>query len=591
MAGLSIMDKKNGRAPLLHTHTTTSDAPPHPSCSHCCIRHRLLRACRDGWSPHCLSAPRWSAPTSRLLSPCPPLQPKACSGHGLCGANDECVCDPLYTGADCGQRSCPWGYAFVDTPRGDLNHDGRLDTGEAGFVDVQWSSAAEHEYFPFSSSPPATAKPYYVAADGEAHFWTECSGKGVCNRVAGECKCFSGYTGSSCQRSACGGGRGGTGGTSPLHTRAREGALCTTRAEDEGTLYTTRRAPLPTPATPARRSPLSGTCPNDCSGHGLCRTLREVASGARNTRKTQSYAGHSYLTGVVDPFDYNLWDADKKQVRQGAKGRALQPIALHHSRAGSQPAPLPRVAGPAAHLSSPLPLQVCLCDAGFQGIDCSERVCPRGADPLLNDDRWCGHTACMWEVQSFTLQKTGITTYRISLVDSTNTTHVALATVDTASNTFNGYVDPLSPSFASVLPDPSVTLAGQLMAALRATPAGLLQQVEIWPVAAVGTSPQDLTFRVTFVGIAGNQDLLRLDIYAGNGGLTCNPDHPSYAADTATGSCVDGAASRAVVRKVVGNRPETECAGRGNCDSMSGLCKCFTGFVGAACEHQNALMA
>jgi hypothetical protein len=232
---------------------------------------------------------------------------------------------------------------------------------------------------------------------------------------------------------------------------------------------------------------------------------------------------------------------------------------------------------------------VCLCDPGFSGIDCSERVCPRGADPLLNDARWCGHTACAWEVQSFTLQKTGTTTYTLSLTDALNVTHVALATVDTAGNTYNGYVDPASATFADVLPDPATTIAGQLMAALRATPGGVMQQVEVWPAAAVGTSPQDLTFRVTFVNMPGNQDLLTLGVYAGNGGLTCNPDHSSYAADTASGSCAAAGASKAVVRVTVGNRPETECASRGNCDAKTGVCKCFTGFYGAACENQNAL--
>jgi len=35
------------------------------------------------------------------------------------------------------------------------------------------------------------------------HAYTECSGKGVCDHVTGLCKCFAGYTGSGCRRSAC----------------------------------------------------------------------------------------------------------------------------------------------------------------------------------------------------------------------------------------------------------------------------------------------------------------------------------------------------------------------------------------------------
>ena len=59
---------------------------------------------------------------------------------------------------------------------------------------VQWSNVKEFEVFPTDSS-------VYAAKDGESHFYAECSGKGECDREAGECKCYNGYTGSACQRS------------------------------------------------------------------------------------------------------------------------------------------------------------------------------------------------------------------------------------------------------------------------------------------------------------------------------------------------------------------------------------------------------
>ena len=36
-----------------------------------------------------------------------------------------------------------------------------------------------------------------------AHATTECSSKGLCNRATGQCRCFAGYNGDACQRSAC----------------------------------------------------------------------------------------------------------------------------------------------------------------------------------------------------------------------------------------------------------------------------------------------------------------------------------------------------------------------------------------------------
>jgi hypothetical protein len=90
------------------------------------------------------------------------------------------------------------------------------------------------------------------------------------------------------------------------------------------------------PPTP---SAAAGTCPNDCSGNGVCRTLREVAAGALSRAAVSSSAGSLLLTGVRTPFAYQLWDADKHQQ--------------------------------------------CVCDPGYGGPDCSARTCPRGTDPLV----------------------------------------------------------------------------------------------------------------------------------------------------------------------------------------------------------------
>merc|ERR1711871_1886826 len=43
---------------------------------------------------------------------------------GFCGEYDMCVCNRNYRGADCSERVCPYGHAFITTPQGDLNADG-----------------------------------------------------------------------------------------------------------------------------------------------------------------------------------------------------------------------------------------------------------------------------------------------------------------------------------------------------------------------------------------------------------------------------------------------------------------------------------
>ena len=46
------------------------------------------------------------------FSPCP----NSCSGHGLCDAWHVCHCADTYQGADCSQRTCPYGPAWADHP-------------------------------------------------------------------------------------------------------------------------------------------------------------------------------------------------------------------------------------------------------------------------------------------------------------------------------------------------------------------------------------------------------------------------------------------------------------------------------------------
>ena len=413
----------------------------------------------------------------------------------------------------------------MDTPAGDLNHDGHVG---AEYVKKPLSIFPTYAY----EMMPLDPSKGFVAQTDEAHFYKECSGAGTCDRVMGECTCFAGYTGSACQRSAF------SFSPSPLSFFL----------------------PLPFPR-PAIHSPLllspslpAATCPNDCSGQGICRTLREVAAGALSRRAVGSTGGNLVLEGVRTPFDYSLWDADKHQM--------------------------------------------CVCDSGFAGSDCSERTCPRGDDPLtpVSDKRWCGGATCAWEVQEFSLGgSAGDVTLAFTFVDTRNATHVAYATVDTATNAAGLVNDP-----ETELAWPT-TNAGLIMASLRAVPGGLLQSVE---VSGYSLSGNALTkdYRITFVGLSGDQYPMTIDVASGKGSVTKQP-----------------------VEVTKGNREDYECSGRGLCDKKQSLCNCawedalsqpsrppspspphraypspplaffysspagFSGYYGVACEHQNAL--
>lgn len=82
--------------------------------------------------------------------------PSSCSGHGTC-ASLSCTCYEGFTGADCSQRSCPFGSAWFDEP---------------------WTT-------------------------NHAHLPALCSNMGLCQPLTGLCTCRTGFTGAACERLAC----------------------------------------------------------------------------------------------------------------------------------------------------------------------------------------------------------------------------------------------------------------------------------------------------------------------------------------------------------------------------------------------------
>jgi EGF-like domain len=442
--------------------------------------------------------------------------PNACSGHGTCQTKDQCVCDPGWIGNDCSLRTCPVELSFADTQRGDLNHDGVVSlSSDGGLVNTQWSVLQEYEQFP----PVAwtTVQNVLVHSDapvsadnGEAHFYAECSGKGSCNRATGECECAVGYTGAACQRSEFG------------YSTAAEG----------------QRFPRLSFSF-SRHFQFAAACPNDCSGKGVCRTLREIAGLQLNKKQYASMGGHKLMSGVQSAFDYTMWDADKATA--------------------------------------------CVCDAGYGGFDCSQRACPRGDDPLTNGKRWCGGEDCTYEVQAFTVSDSPSTTYRFGYTDSFNGTSYTYVTLD-VSATANGYV---APKDQSTLASGPLTTAGILQSALRGMLTGALQRIEVYPHGNATATPgadSTRTFLVTFVGVGGKVAPLTIEPAYGPGQLWYNPFHPSYNA------AVPDESSRRVVTVKAGNYEEIECSGRGNCDTDTGICSCAAGYSGESCQNQNVLV-
>lgn len=125
--------------------------------------------------------------------------PDGCNGRGTCEQHDQCKCFRNYQGNDCSERTCPFGYAHVDSPKGDLDMSGGALSGPSVTI-ISGSDVY----------PLGTTEQYPDAQTDEGHFYMECSNRGLCNRKTGQCDCFDGYDGNSCQRASCPGGVAGS---------------------------------------------------------------------------------------------------------------------------------------------------------------------------------------------------------------------------------------------------------------------------------------------------------------------------------------------------------------------------------------------
>jgi hypothetical protein len=125
--------------------------------------------------------------------------PNACSGHGDCTNYDQCFCYRNWESADCSLRTCAFGLAHVDSPMGDL--DSSADSLSGPDKTILLGSTK----YPLGVTEQF---PNMTSSSGEeleqtAHYYMECSNKGICDRKAGECECFDGYEGNACQRASC----------------------------------------------------------------------------------------------------------------------------------------------------------------------------------------------------------------------------------------------------------------------------------------------------------------------------------------------------------------------------------------------------
>ncbi len=236
--------------------------------------------------------------------------------------------------------------------------------------------------------------------------------------------------------------------------------------------------------------------------------------------------------------------------------------------------------------------QACVCDPGFSGIDCSERECPRGDDPLTKERAFCGERPCHNSVQQFDLTSDSASILRFEFKDWKGRSQAVSVPVSTAEDAPGLITEANS---RTRIPG-SLTTAGKIMYTIRAAfPEEYLNQVEVRAagklVGSTYTADQinnggTNRYFITFTGAPGRQDLIKLS------GLAAVANSVSYveAMESGTGYATATTPGAAGNFFLYGNNEELPCSGRGSCNKGSGLCECFAGYYGAACDYQNVLV-
>lgn len=265
-------------------------------------------------------------------------------------------------------------------------------------------------------------------------------------------------------------------------------------------------------------------CPNDCSGHGVCNFIEDITKDGTDKR-----------AGGASGRTYQLWDQEK--------------------------------------------IQGCQCDGGYEGHDCSQRICPKGDDPLTTTGVNMKQLVKITGANNVEFFLTYNSPYGDSWTTGKLTSDYAEATVCADMQTELRKLPNHALKTVTVAKADGFTYARTALKDPYTTGEGASS--------AANDDGTTSTCVVTFpdeIGATGLQYLLDCNVAAhSTAGMI-----PKSAGDSSA-TCTVAEFTSSSVSTLVLTELAT-CSNRGNCNAKVGECECYAGHKGAACEEQEALV-
>ena len=201
-------------------------------------------------------------------------------------------------------------------------------------------------------------------------------------------------------------------------------------------------------------------------------------------------------------------------------------------------------------------IMTCKCDPGYDGISCSNRMCMRGDDPMSVRD-----------VGSSTLQANEVKRVTLTHSSSLSAGAFTLLFTDWRGETWETY-----PIALTATPPTGI----EVKEALEALPNHAVPQVSVTFTGDTTTRVWDITFKS-----ASNTGAVTLGMNTAACTVQgCQPVLAGVVADI----------TMSVETHVAGTTESMICSGRGACDPQNGLCECYDGYTGHACESQTIII-